>query len=88
MREANELEGIVRFVGVVPGPDDRVDQDAVRETAEEYEMPYPQVRDRDLALSKRFGVESTPTIIVLGKGGRLLYRAETQPGVWSDVIEQ
>ena len=48
VRAANELEGSVRFFGVVPGPDDMVDEDAVRERSEQYDMPYPHVRDRDL----------------------------------------
>jgi hypothetical protein len=88
VRDANELEGLARFVGVVSGPDDRVDEGAVRDRVEEYEMPYPQVRDRDLSLSRRFGVDSTPTLIVLGEGGRVIYRGKGAPAAWADVIDQ
>jgi thiol-disulfide isomerase/thioredoxin len=53
------------FIGVVPGTDDNVDDGEVREVARDLGLPYPNVRDRALALTGAFGVEGTPTIVVL-----------------------
>jgi thiol-disulfide isomerase/thioredoxin len=73
----------ILFLGVVPGPDDYVDDGEVEKMAAELGLPYPQVRDRDLALSQRFEVKGTPTIVVLGSGGRILFRGHRSPQDWS-----
>jgi thiol-disulfide isomerase/thioredoxin len=73
----------ILFVGVVPGPDDYVDDGEVEQMAAELGLPYPQVRDRDLMLSKRFEVKGTPTIVVLGAGGRILFNGHRAPADWS-----
>jgi len=73
----------ILFVGVVPGPDDYVDDGEVEQMAAKLGLPYPQVRDRDLSLSRRFEVKGTPTIVVLGKGGRILYNGHRPPEDWS-----
>ena len=59
----------------------------VREVAEGFALPYPQVRDRDLALTRRFEVEGTPTVLVLGPDGRLLYRGHAPPESWFSLVE-
>lgn len=80
---AREQDGRVEFFGVVPGTDEYVDDEEVRRTAAEMGLPYPQVRDRDLALTDRYGVQGTPTIVVLGAGGRILFQGHRPPGDWS-----
>jgi thiol-disulfide isomerase/thioredoxin len=55
----------LRFIGIVPGTDDNVDDSEVRDVARDLGLTYPNVRDRDLALTAAFGVEGTPTIVVL-----------------------
>jgi len=80
---ALQNRGTVEFLGVVPGSDELVDDDRVRETAQAWGMPYPSVRDRDLALTKSLGIEGTPTIVVLGDGGDVLYRGTNPPPRWN-----
>jgi thiol-disulfide isomerase/thioredoxin len=79
---ARELEGEVDFFGVVPGPDDVVDDAEVRRVAEELGSTYPQVRDRDLALTRRFGVNGTPTIVVIGSDGAVRHHGHEPPSSW------
>jgi thiol-disulfide isomerase/thioredoxin len=71
------------FFGIVPGGDDTVDDAEVLATALEWRVPYPQVRDRDLALTEAFGVTGTPTLIVLGADGAGRYRGNRAPAQWS-----
>lgn len=92
-REAPELAHAVeeygealRFFGVVSGPDHVIDDEKVRRVAREWKHPQPQVRDRDLALTKRFRVFGTPVVIVLGAGHRELYRGFRLPDDWSVFI--
>jgi hypothetical protein len=73
----------VAFFGVVPGTDERVDDGEVRRVASELGFPYPQVRDRDLALTERFDVQGTPTILVLEGNGELVYRGHRAPPDWN-----
>ncbi|MFQ5655637.1 MAG: TlpA family protein disulfide reductase, partial [Planctomycetota bacterium] len=72
-------EDAIQFVGVIPGPDENVDEEEVRRLAKSFRLPYPQARDRDLSLTRRFGVRGTPTIIVLGPGGVVRYRGHSLP---------
>jgi len=74
----------IRFVGVVSGPDDVVDDSAVRAVARQNGLPYPQVRDRDLSLTHRYEVTGTPTIVVVGPGRRTLYRGHETPEDWGE----
>ena len=83
--DAREWGDEIRFYGVVPGPDANVDEARLLEIVEEYGLPYPQLRDRTLALTERFEVKGTPTILVLGPDGRLLYRDNVPPEDWSHV---
>lgn len=89
-REAPELaeaveayEGKIQFFGVISGPDDVVDDAKVRNVAKEWHHPHPQVRDRDLSLTKRFNVRGTPVIIVLGPEQRVLFRGYRLPEDWT-----
>jgi thiol-disulfide isomerase/thioredoxin len=76
----------IRFVGVVPGRDDTVDDGEVRKTAAEWGYDaFPQVRDRDLALTRSLKVKGTPTILVLGKGKEELFRAHRAPKSWETL---
>jgi thiol-disulfide isomerase/thioredoxin len=92
-REAPELAQAVkdhgaalRFFGVVSGPDHVIDDEKVQRVAREWEHPQPQIRDRDLALTKRFRVFGTPVVIVLGTGRRELYRGFRLPDDWSVFV--
>ena len=83
---ARALGDDVRFVGVIPGVVDDEDVEKVRDTAEEWELPYAQVLDTDLALTRAFGVQRTPTIVVLGRGPRVLWRGTHAPDDWRAVL--
>jgi thiol-disulfide isomerase/thioredoxin len=76
----------IRFVGVVAGRDEDVDDAEVSEVATAWGYgAFPQVRDRDLAWSNRFGVRATPTIVVLGKGRRVLFNGHRAPESWTTL---
>lgn len=75
----------IEFVGVVAGPDDAVDDQEVRAMTTKLQLPYPQVRDRDLALTTRYGVKATPTIVVLGKDAKVLYFGHRSPADWASL---
>lgn len=75
----------IRFVGVVPGRDDTVDDGEVCETQASWHYEFPQVRDRDMSLTKRFGVKGTPTILVLGKDREVLFNAHRAPADWATL---
>ncbi len=83
---ARELDGRLQFVGVVPGPDASVDEAALDAAIARFELPYPQVRDRDLSLTRRFEIEGTPTIVVLGAGGQVVYRGHRAPEDWAALL--
>jgi thiol-disulfide isomerase/thioredoxin len=89
-REAPELAHAVKqygdsidFFGVISGPDDVVDDTKVLRVAEEWGHRHPQIRDRDLTLTKRFKVVGTPVIIVLGRDAQELFRGYRLPEDWS-----
>ena len=73
----------IRFYGIISGPDKDVDEAKVKNIVGRLGVRYPQVRDRNLRLSRSFGVEGTPTIIVLGAGGSILYRGHRLPDNWA-----
>ena len=80
-----QYEGKLAFFGVVPGPEAAVDDAEVRRVAKAQKSPWPQVRDRDLFLTKHFKVDGTPTIVVVGEGGVVLYHGHQAPASWDDV---
>lgn len=75
----------ITIVGVVSGPDSSVDEAKLLAALESTGMTYPQVRDRDLSLTRALGVQGTPTIIVLGPNGQVRYRGHDLPN-WSSLL--
>lgn len=77
---ASEHADHLRFIGIVPGTDDNVDDSEVRQVARELALTYPNVRDRDLALTGAFRVEGTPTIVVIeGSPARVVWTGHRVP---------
>lgn len=83
--EAPEVErvhragGDLHVYGVVSGSAVDVDADDVRGTALHLGLTYPQILDRDLTLTNGFAVDGTPTVIVLGANGDVLYTGHALP---------
>jgi thiol-disulfide isomerase/thioredoxin len=86
VRAADEYGDTLRFFGVISGPDRVIDDEKVRRVAREWGYVHPQIRDRDLALAKRFRIFGTPVVIVLGDGGRELYRGFRLPDDWAPFV--
>lgn len=80
---SNRLRGKLDFYGVVTGPDDVVDESAVRDMTRELALPYPQVRDRSGELARRFRVRGTPTVVVIEPDGRVSHNGHDLPTSWS-----
>ena len=79
---SERLEGELDFYGVVSGPDEVVDEQAVNDMARRLQLPYPQVRDRSGELARRFEVVGTPTIVVIEPSGRVSYSGHEPPPSW------
>lgn len=73
----------LHFVGVIPGAADTSDVAEVRSVATKLDLPYPQIMDRDLALTKGLAITGTPTIVVLGTGGEVLHTSHRADLPWS-----
>lgn len=71
---------------MVSGPDSAVDEDKLSTAIFQNGLTYPQVRDRDLALTKLFGVTGTPTVIVLDSNGQVVYREHHVPASWDEIL--
>ena len=82
---AAEHESGLAFFGVISGSDRDVDDKKVRSYVEKYKLPYPQIRDRDISLTKQYEVVGTPTIIVLGPGREVIYRGNHPPESWKEL---
>ena len=78
----------IRFYGIISGPDQDVDEAKVKKIVARLGVGYPQVRDRDLRLSRGFEVEGTPTIVILGPAGSILYRGHRLPDNWNAFAKQ
>mgnify|MGYP006442093351 CR=1 FL=1 len=76
----------IEFYGVVSGPDQSVDEAAVRKVVFQNQLQYTQLRDRDGALSKHFSVQSTPTIVIIGADRQVLYSGHTLPEDWNRLL--
>ncbi len=72
-------------IGVVSGPDEAVDAKLLERTIDELDLPYQNVRDRALDLTRSLDVRGTPTIVVLGAQGQILYRGHESPD-WNAVL--
>ena len=77
----------IKFFGVISGEDEDVDDEKVLKTAKKFEMPYPQIRDRNLSLTRKYEVKGTPTIIIIGKGLSVLYNDNHLPKNWSEFYQ-
>lgn len=77
----------VHVVGVVAGGAKDVDEGEVRATALRLALSYPQVLDRDLALTQSLEVHGTPTIVVLGRGGDVVFRGHEMPADIGAFVE-
>ncbi len=84
---ARRFAGHAQFVGVVSGPDKAIDEDKVDRFIRETGITYPQVRDRDLSLTRDFDVKATPTIVVVAPDGRIVYYDHRAPAEWSHVLK-
>lgn len=71
---------------MVSGPDDAVDEDKLGTAILQNGLTYPQVRDRDLALTRLFDVTGTPTVIVLDSSGQVVYREHHAPASWDEFL--
>lgn len=78
----------IGFYGVVSGPDQAVDEAAVRKVVFQHQLKYPQMRDRDGALSKHFGVQSTPTVVIIGSDRQVLYSEHHLPESWDWLLTE
>lgn len=73
------------FVGVVSGPDSVVDEQELARIVERLGLSYPELRDRDGAWSKAFGITATPTLVALRPDGTEGWRAHHAPADWLAV---
>jgi thiol-disulfide isomerase/thioredoxin len=69
----------MEIIGVVSGPDEAVDAAELQRAIVEWGLPYRNVRDRALDLTRALDVRGTPTIVVLGAQGQVLYRGHKSP---------
>ncbi len=90
MREAPALEraardhaGAIQFFGVIPGGDEFVDENEVREVVKRFKLPYPQIQDRDVAITKKYKVIGTPYIVILNSDKTVLYQGHKPPKDWT-----
>ena len=74
---AKQYEGRLAFLGVHPGTD--VGDDEVTKTKEAWRLPYPIVRDPDLAWVNAFGIRGVPTIVILDETGRTRFTGHKVP---------
>ncbi|MCA8923369.1 MAG: TlpA family protein disulfide reductase [Planctomycetes bacterium] len=83
-KAAADNAGKIRFIGIVPGKDGTVVDSEVRATADTWGYAaFPHVRDRDMSLTRKLGVSGTPTILVLAKGGQVVFNGHRPPADWA-----
>ncbi len=80
---AKFYRGKIEFFGIVSGPEESNPTDELQRVTQELALPYPQIRDPDGSIVDRFRVMGSPTIIVLGAGGKELYRGRDLPADWA-----
>ena len=78
----NNHSGKLQFIGVIPGPDDDVNEKKIEKIVKNFGISYPQVRDRELSLTHEFEIEQTPTIVIIGKNYSILYKNNHLPPDW------
>ena len=80
-----ELREQITFVGVVPGgAHNSVEKVRARRSEWGYEA-FPQVLDETESFTQALKVNATPTVIVLGPGREILYRAHVAPKNWATL---
>ncbi len=82
---ASRKHSNLAIIGVVSGPDESVDAALLKNTIAELGLPYPTVRDRALDLTRALDVRGTPTIVVLGANGQVLYQGHKSPD-WNALL--
>ena len=75
--------GHLQFFGVVSGKDELVDAKHVQTFIEKSGFTFPQIRDKDLSMTKEMDIAGTPTVIIVGKGNQVLYRGHQPPEDWT-----
>jgi thiol-disulfide isomerase/thioredoxin len=75
----------MEIIGVVSGPDEAVDAAELQRVITQLGLPYRNVRDRALELTHALEVRGTPTIVVLGEKGEVLYRGHELPD-WDALL--
>jgi thiol-disulfide isomerase/thioredoxin len=83
VQELHRTHPRVHVFGVVAGAVGDTSEQEVRGTALRLGLTYPQVLDRDLALTSALDVRGTPTVVVLGRDGAVLSRGHELPTDWS-----
>jgi thiol-disulfide isomerase/thioredoxin len=83
VQELHRTHPRVHVFGVVAGAVGDTPEQEVRSTALRLGLTYPQVLDRDLALTNALAVRGTPTVVVLGRDGTVLSRGHELPTDWS-----
>lgn len=79
VRAARRHAPNIKFFGIVPGGDPYVDLSRVRELREKWGLFYPQIRDLDIRITRKYKVVGVPTVILLGAGNRVLFRGRSLP---------
>jgi len=85
-KASKALAGRVDWYGVLAGNDDQVNPARARALLAEHGITAPQLRDREGSLVGAMAVRGTPTIIVFGADGRVLYREHHLPDSWEDLL--
>ena len=85
-RISRERENQIDFFGVISGPDRVINEQKVKRYVEKYQLPYPQIRDRDLELTTLYGVRGIPTSVVLGERGDVVFRGSSLPDNWDLLL--
>ena len=67
------------IAGVVSGPDESVNEFKLDKIIVELGLTYPQVRDRDLTLTRLFDVKGTPDVVLLNAKREVVYRGHSLP---------
>jgi hypothetical protein len=67
------------IAGVVSGPDKSVDKYKLGQIISSLGLTYPQVRDRDLSLTRLFDVRGTPDVVLLNAQREVVYRGHSLP---------
>lgn len=67
----------LKVVGVNVGINDSARR--VKKYVKKYKIDYPVAYDKGAAVTKRFGVQGTPTVIIIDRKGTMRYRANALP---------